>query len=161
MTLEHATGAPATNASHTGPLAALGYNPRSRYYGAATTSSFYPVVLSELWNWTGDKSLVRSLIPHALKALRWKEDYTQLRNDGFYYYRSRSEQGNKHQGWKDSADAIVYEDGTEAEPPIATCEEQGFVYALKAAVRRSPLVDGQKGRSTTIVPGSKGTQEAL
>jgi len=117
--------------AHTGPLAALGYNPRSRYYGAATTSSFYPVVLSELWNWTGDKSLVRSMIPHALKALRWKEDYTQLRNDGFYYYRSRSEQGNKHQGWKDSADAIVYEDGTQAEPPIATCEEQAFVYVAK------------------------------
>jgi hypothetical protein len=39
--------------AHTGPLAALNYNPRSRYYGAATTLSFYPVVLSELWHWTG------------------------------------------------------------------------------------------------------------
>ena len=34
--------------AHTGPLATLNYNPRSRYYGAATTSSFYPVVVSEL-----------------------------------------------------------------------------------------------------------------
>ncbi|MFZ0859306.1 MAG: hypothetical protein WAN18_01400 [Candidatus Sulfotelmatobacter sp.] len=28
--------------AHTGPLAILNYNPRSRYYGAATTSGFYP-----------------------------------------------------------------------------------------------------------------------
>jgi glycogen debranching enzyme len=34
--------------AHTGPLATLNYNPRSRYFGAATTSSFYPVVVSEL-----------------------------------------------------------------------------------------------------------------
>ena len=48
--------------AHTGPLASLFYNPRIRYYGAATTSTFYPVVLSELWRWTGDKSLVVPLL---------------------------------------------------------------------------------------------------
>ncbi|HZR30066.1 MAG TPA: glycogen debranching N-terminal domain-containing protein [Terriglobales bacterium] len=117
--------------AHTGPLAALCYNPRWRYYGAATTSSFYPVVLTELWNWTGDKSLVRPLISPALKALRWKDKYTQLRDDGFYYYLSRSEQGNKHQGWKDSGDAIVDEDGNDVDAPVATCEEQAFVYVAK------------------------------
>src|SRR5579864_5764527 len=53
--------------AHTGPLAALNYNPRSRYYGAATTSSFYPVVLSELWHWTGNKTGVRSLLDPALR----------------------------------------------------------------------------------------------
>jgi glycogen debranching enzyme len=37
----------------------------------------------------------------------------------------------KHQAWKDSSDAVVYEDGSQVEPPIATCEEQGFVYLAK------------------------------
>jgi glycogen debranching enzyme len=63
--------------AHTGPLAMLGFNPRSRYYGAATTSGFFPVVVAELWHWTGDKGLVRPFIEPALKALRWKDDWAE------------------------------------------------------------------------------------
>src|SRR5262245_30616063 len=72
--------------AHTGPLASLWHNPRSRYYGAATTSSFYSVVLSELWHWTGDKDLIRPLIPPALRALEWKDRYADLDGDGFSEY---------------------------------------------------------------------------
>lgn len=117
--------------AHTGPLAKLGFNPRARYYGSATTSGFYPVVLAELWHWTGDKELIRPLIDHALDALRWKDDWADLDGDGFYEYLTRSSQGVKNQGWKDSGDAIVYADGSQVEPPIATCEEQAFVYVSK------------------------------
>lgn len=117
--------------AHTGPLASLYYNPRQRYYGAATTSSFYSVVLSELWHWTGDKKLIRPLIAPALKALRWKDEYARLEKDGFYYYQSHSSQGNKNQGWKDSGDAIVYEDGSQVQTPIATCEEQAYAYVAQ------------------------------
>jgi glycogen debranching enzyme len=117
--------------AHTGPLAMLNYNPRSRYYGAATTSGFYPVVLSELWHWTGDKGAIQPLIEPALRALAWKDKYTDRFGDGFYDYQSRSTQGNRNQGWKDSGDAIVYEDGRQVEPPISTCEEQAFVYIAK------------------------------
>ena len=124
--------------AHTGPLAALNYNPRSRYYGAATTSSFYPVVLSELWHWTGDKTVVRALLKPALLGLQWKDQYTDRFGDGFYDYQTRSSQGNRNQGWKDSGDAIVYEDGSQVEPPISTCEEQAFVYVAK--LRMSELL---------------------
>lgn len=115
--------------AHTGPLAFLRFNPRSRYYGAATTSSFYPVVLSELWHWTGDKRLIAPLIEPALKGLEWQDRYTK-RGD-FYEYQTHSSQGNKNQGWKDSEDAIVYEDGSQVDTPISTCEEQGFIYVAK------------------------------
>jgi glycogen debranching enzyme len=124
--------------AHTGPLSALNYNPRSRYYGAATTSSFYPVVVSEFWHWTGDKSLIKPLLKPALLALQWKDKYTDRFGDGFYEYQSRSSQGNRHQGWKDSGDAIVYEDGSQVDPPISTCEEQAFVYVAK--LRMSELL---------------------
>jgi glycogen debranching enzyme len=117
--------------AHTGPLAALGFNPRSRYYGEVTSSGFYPVVLSELWHWTGDKDLVRQFVDPALQALRWKDEWADLDDDGFYEYLSVSTQGVQNQGWKDSGDAIVYADGTQVEPPIATCEEQAYVYAAK------------------------------
>jgi glycogen debranching enzyme len=117
--------------AHVGPLEALGYNPRSRYYGAVTTSSFYPVVVSELWHWTGSKDLIYPLLGPAIKALESIDRYGDLDHDGFIDYRSRSEQGNPHQGWKDSAGAVVYPDGRPVEPPVATCEEQGFAYAAR------------------------------
>jgi|tagenome__1003787_1003787.scaffolds.fasta_scaffold20989561_10 glycogen debranching enzyme len=117
--------------AHTGPLASLYYNPRTRYYGAATPSAFYPVVLSELWHWTGDENVVKPLLRPAVLGLKWKDDYTDLFGDGFYDYRTLSSQGNKNQAWKDSGDAIVYEDGRQVDTPISTCEEQAFVYVAK------------------------------
>ena len=117
--------------AHTGPLEVLRFNPRERYYGSITTSGFYPVVLAELWHWTGDKSLVEPLVAPALEGLRWLDTETDLRGDGFHAYKTRSPQGTRHQGWKDSGDAIVDENGEQVDPPIATCEEQGFVYVAK------------------------------
>ncbi|HVN19860.1 MAG TPA: glycogen debranching N-terminal domain-containing protein [Dongiaceae bacterium] len=130
--------------AHTGPLASLYYNPRTRYYGAATPSSFYPVVLSELWRWTGDKSYLQRFMQPALRGLRWKDDYTDLFGDGFYDYRTLSSQGNKNQGWKDSGDAIVYEDGRQVETPISTCEEQAFVYVAKLRMSEMYWFLGQR-----------------
>src|SRR5437763_1254492 len=117
--------------AHDGPTKVLNISSRLRYYGSITTSGFYPVVASELWHWTGDKQLVRPLVEPAMKALKWLDDYGDLDGDGFYEYLTRSEQGVRNQAWKDSADAIVYEDGSLVEPPIATCEEQGFAYLAK------------------------------
>jgi len=117
--------------AHNDPLAARNFKPQGRYYGSITSSAFYPVVVSEFWHWTGNKTLVQSLLDPTLRAIGWLDQYTHLREDGFYYYQSHSEQGGKHQGWKDSEDAIIYEDGSQVEPPIATCEEQGFIYASK------------------------------
>jgi glycogen debranching enzyme len=117
--------------AHTDPQAALGFNPRGRYYGAITTSAFFPVVLSELWHWTGDRALIVPLVRAALDALAWLDRYTTSAGDGFHYYRTRSEDGNANQGWKDSGEAIVDREGRLVRAPIATCEEQGFVYAAK------------------------------
>jgi glycogen debranching enzyme len=117
--------------AHDGPTKVLNISPRLRYYGSITTSGFYPVVASELWHWTGDKELIRPLVEPAMKAIRWLDEYGDLDGDGFYEYKTRSEQGVRNQAWKDSADAVVYEDGSLVEPPIATCEEQGFAYLAK------------------------------
>jgi glycogen debranching enzyme len=117
--------------AHDGPLKVLNLSSRQRYYGSITTSGFYPVAVSELWHWTGDKELVRPLVGPALKALKWLDEYGDLDGDGLYEYLTRSGQGVRHQGWKDSADAVVYEDGRQVEPPVATCEEQGFAYLAK------------------------------
>lgn len=117
--------------AHTGPLSMLEYNPRRRSYSSITTSGLYAFIVAELWHWTGDKDLVRPLLEHALRALQWLERYGDIDGDGFYEYQTHSEMGPRNQGWKDSHDAITYEDGTLVDPPIATCEEQAFVYIAK------------------------------
>lgn len=117
--------------AHLGPLATLGFNPHGRSYSSVTTSGLYAFIAAELWHWTGDKDLVRPLIEPALRALQWLERDGDLDGDGFYEYKTRSPVGPKHHAWKDSPDAIPYEDGGLVEPPIATSEEQAFVYVAK------------------------------
>jgi glycogen debranching enzyme len=135
--------------AHTGPLATLNINPWARYYGSITTSGFYPVVLSELWHWTGDEDAVRHFVQPALAALRWLDDYAR-RPNGFYEYLSHAQLGNRHQGWKDSADAIVYEDGSPVEPPIAVCEEQAFVHVAKLHLSEALWWLGEKDEAKRL-----------
>ncbi len=117
--------------AHTSPLAALNYTPHGRYYGGVTGSIYYPVVVSGLWHWTGSKEIVAPFVDPALKGLRWADKYGDIDHDGFYEYDCRSKQGEKNQGWKDSSDAIVYEDGSQVKDPLGTCEMQAFAYASK------------------------------
>ena len=136
--------------AHTGPLSALGLNPRDRSYGSITTSGLYAFIVAELWHWTGDKDLIRPLIEPALRGLQWLERYGDPDGDGFYEYRSRSPFGPVHQAWKDSPDAIVYEDGAPVEPPIATCEEQAFVYIAKLHLSETLWFLGERDLSRRL-----------
>jgi len=46
-------------------------------------------------------------------------------------YWRRAPGGLTNQGWKDSWDSVRFRDGRLAEPPIALCEVQGYVYDAK------------------------------
>ncbi len=146
--------------AHTGPVETLNFNPRARYYGSVTTSGFYPFVVSEYWHWTGDEEKVRPFIEPALKAMAWKETH-DLDGDGLYEYQTRSEQGTKNQAWKDSWDAIVYEDGTVVEPPIATCEEQAFFYAAKLQMSELLYWLGRKEESKRMFDEAEGLRRRI
>ena len=115
---------------HTDPRAVLNFTPHGRYYGGVTGSIYYPVVVSAVWHWTGNKEIVRNYIKPALAGLAWADKYLRD-NSGFYRYCTRSSQGEKNQGWKDSDDAIVHADGSQVKDPLGTCEMQAFVYASK------------------------------
>ena len=116
--------------AHTDPLSVLNFTPHALYFGTANSPFLYPICVSELWHWTGDKELVRQYIRPALETLAWADRYSRD-GDRFYKYKKRSEQGLKNQGWKDSSDAIVYPDGSQVEDPLGTCEMQAFGYAAK------------------------------
>jgi glycogen debranching enzyme len=102
-----------------------------RYYGTVDATPLYLILLSEVWRWTDDAALVRDLREPALRALAWIDEYGDLDGDGFVEYRSRSTRGLLHQSWKDSHNSQLFHDGTSAEPPIAPCEVQGYVYDAK------------------------------
>jgi glycogen debranching enzyme len=103
----------------------------SRYYGTVDATPLFLVLLSEVWRWTGDDELARELREPALRALEWIDRHGDLDGDGFVEYRRRAERGLVNQSWKDSVDSQLFADGRLAEPPIAPCEVQGYVYDAK------------------------------
>lgn len=115
---------------HTDPLSILNFRPKSLYFGSVTTSYLLPISVSELWHWTGDLNDVRPYVDACMEVLAWADKYS-LDATGFYRYQTRSTQGVKNQGWKDSDDAIVYSDGSQVDAPIGTSEMQAFVYVAK------------------------------
>src|ERR671911_243222 len=70
----------------------------------------------------------------ALDALRERQSTVDdpVRDaDGFLEYKKRSRRGLDNQSWKDSHDSQRFSDGRVADPPIAPCEVQGYVYDAK------------------------------
>jgi glycogen debranching enzyme len=112
----------------TGPLALLNINPYSAYYADFASPLMFVVSLANLYAWTGDRERVRRFWDAARRILDWARDYGDADGDGYLEYRTRSSKGTKNQGWKDSGDAIVYDDGSPVPAPIATCELQGYWY---------------------------------
>ncbi len=112
-----------------GPLSVLGFDPFLHYYGDYATPPDFLIMLGQYLGWSGDLATVRQLLPAARKAIAWLDDEGDLDGDGFIEYVTRSPEGLKNQGWKDSGDAIVDERGEVVANPIATCELQAWWYA--------------------------------
>jgi glycogen debranching enzyme len=55
---------------------------------------------------------------------------------GYISYKRESDKGLDNQGWKDSGDSVMYPDGRLAEPPIALCEVQAYLYAAWLEIAR-------------------------
>jgi glycogen debranching enzyme len=112
----------------TGPLALLNLNPYSAYYADYASPLMFVISLANLWAWTGERRLVERHWDTARRILDWARDLGDMDQDGYLEYQTRSSKGTKNQGWKDSGDAIVYDDGSPVPVPIATCELQGYWY---------------------------------
>lgn len=119
---------------HTDPSSELRFTPHGRYYGDVTTSIAYPVLLGRYWRWTGDRKAVAPFADVARDALAWADRELLIGDVPFYRYQTRSQQGERNQGWKDSDEGMVHADGSQARTPMGTCEMQGVVYAAKRAL---------------------------
>ncbi|XAZ30063.1 glycogen debranching N-terminal domain-containing protein [Paenarthrobacter ureafaciens] len=101
---------------------------KSAYYGSIDATPLFVMVLGTVSRWGFAKDTIAALLPHADRALEWIRDYGDKDGDGFVEYERLNDQGLINQGWKDSWDGINFADGTLAEPPIALCEVQAYVY---------------------------------
>jgi glycogen debranching enzyme len=102
--------------------------PRDAYYGTHTTPAMFLLALSELWHWTGDLAALARHRDVAVRAIEWAIGAGDPDGDGFLEYERRSPRGLRNQGWKDSDEAIRHSDGSIVNGPVATVEEQAFLY---------------------------------
>ena len=114
-----------------GPLARLNLNPYSAYYADYASPLMFVIALAHLYSWTGEKACIAKHWDAARRILDWAREYGDMDGDGYLEYLTRSSVGTKNQGWKDSGDAIVYEDGTPVPSPLGTCELQGYWFAAQ------------------------------
>jgi glycogen debranching enzyme len=112
-------------------MAVLGEVPFRRYYGSIDATPLFVMLVGAYYRRTGDRGFIQSIWPNVRRALEWIDRYGDSDGDGFVEYSRRSKHGLVHQGWKDSHDAVFHSDGSLAEPPIALCEVQSYVYAAK------------------------------
>lgn len=112
---------------------ALSLGGKSTYFGSIDATPLFVIVLGAVSRWGFSADIIQALLPHADRALAWIRDYGDKDGDGFVEYKRLNPRGLINQGWKDSWDGINFADGSLAEPPIALCEVQAYVYAAYIA----------------------------
>jgi glycogen debranching enzyme len=122
-------------------MANLGEVPFGCYYGSIDSTPLFVILAGAYFERTNDREFLAGLWPHVERALAWIDKYGDRDGDGFVEYARQSATGLVQQGWKDSQDSIFHADGTLAEPPIALCEVQAYVYDARhrAAVMAEAL----------------------
>jgi glycogen debranching enzyme len=133
-----------------GEMATLGEVPFGRYYGSVDSTPLFIMLAGAYYERTADLEIVESLWPNVDLALSWIDRYGDRDGDGFVEYSRYSSNGLVQQGWKDSNDSVFHSDGTLADPPIALCEVQGYVYAAKRAAARLAAALGKFDRADAL-----------
>jgi len=117
-----------------GEMAALREVPFGKYYGSVDSTPLFLILAGAYYTRTGDIEFIKSIWSNVLAALEWIAKYGDVDGDGFVEYQQKSANGLSQQGWKDSYDSVFHRNGQLAEPPIALCEVQSYVYGAKCAV---------------------------
>jgi len=131
-------------------MALLGEIPFRRYYGSVDATPLFVLLAGAYYKRTGDRDFAQSIWPNVERALEWIDRYGDSDGDGFVEYARKAKQGLIHQGWKDSHDAVFHRDGTLADPPIALCEVQAYVYAAKLAASELALLMDDQTRARDL-----------
>ena len=136
--------------TRTGEMANTGEVPFKEYYGTIDATPLYIMLAGMYYERTANLEFIKTIWSNIKGALYWIDHYGDIDGDGFVEYKHKAENGLTNQGWKDSHDSIMYENGVLCEPPIALAEVQGYVYGAKkyAAVLAEAL--GEKDFSSQL-----------
>ena len=134
-----------------GEMAATGEVPFGRYYGSVDSTPLFLWLLGQYVAVTGDLGLAAQLWSNVQRALDWIEKWGDRDGDMYVEYLRETPRGLANQGWKDSFDAISHADGTLAEPPIALCEVQGYVYAAYRSIADVARRLGHRGQADRLI----------
>ncbi|MEV7399717.1 glycogen debranching N-terminal domain-containing protein [Streptomyces sp. NPDC091267] len=142
-----------------GELAHFRQVPYGRYYGSVDATPLFLVLLDSYTRTTGDTALAARLEPQARAAVAWMFRDGGLDDGGYLVYTPDAE-GLVNQNWKDSAGAICFLDGTQAEGPIAVAEAQGYAYdALVRTARLARTVWGDDGWADELAAAAAALRE--
>src|SRR5690606_12511967 len=128
-----------------GEMANTGEVPFKQYYGIIDATPLFIILTGMYYERTADINFIKQICPNIIAALHWIDNYGDLDGDGFVEYIHKAENGLTNQGWKDSFDSIMHENKQLADPPIALCEVQSYVYGAKihAGKMASDLADSE------------------
>jgi glycogen debranching enzyme len=142
-----------------GELANTNEIPQTPYYGTVDATPLFLILLGRHAAWTGRIDLFNDLTPNVEAALGWIDRTIAAGGTGFLAYSTTSTHGLANQGWKDSGDSIVNEDGSLAKPPIALVEVQGYVYLAKRSIAELYRRAGQAERAHQLIAEAEALRE--
>jgi glycogen debranching enzyme len=140
-----------------GEMSVTGEVPFARYYGSVDSTPLFVLLAGAYFLRTHNLSFLKEIWPHIKFAIAWIDTYGDRDKDGFVEYEKRSSKGLVQQGWKDSHDSVFHADGRFADPPIALCEVQAYVYAAK----RSAALIARAFQETEFAKRLEAQAEAL
>jgi glycogen debranching enzyme len=133
-----------------GEMAALKEVPFRQYYGSVDSTPLFILLAGAHFQHTNNLAFVKTIWPNIIRGLEWIDRYGDADGDGFVEYARKSSEGLTQQGWKDSSDSVFHSDGTLAEPPIALCEVQAYVYAAKLKASRIARALGEEHHAVAL-----------
>ncbi|TKX72926.1 MULTISPECIES: glycogen debranching N-terminal domain-containing protein [Halorubrum] len=127
----------------------INYDP---FYGTIDATALWIILLDETVRWTGDEKLVEQSASNLDTALEWVTNAMDaVADDPFVYYDTTDDSRLVHTAWKDSDMSVQYADGTEATPPLASAEVQGYTYdALTRGVHLLSTVLDEPNRADAL-----------
>jgi glycogen debranching enzyme len=144
-----------------GEVAARDLTPLTRYYGTVDATPLFLCLLVEHADWSGSLALFHELRDAVDATLGWICEHGDHDGDGLLDYRAGTPAGLRNQGWKDSEDGVLHEDGVPMEPPIALVEPQGYaIRALRGAARLFER-DGDAERSGRLIAEGDALEQRL
>lgn len=134
-----------------GEMAQTGEVPFGAYHGGVDTTALFIWLAGEYVDRTGDYATAAALWPDLERAMGWIDQRRTRHADGLLTYHGSRSGGLKHQGWKDSFDAVAHADGTPAEGDIALVEVQGYVVAAKRAMADLAMILHREARGVHLL----------